>query len=208
MDIVKFAEKLLWYCHNELSKSCFYTQHELAKHYLQELDLHGFLVQVQLTTLDDVPSDEEPPFSLRYAQLAIHFAPTTSALDIPSSIMPIAHCLGNDRAASGTKGRTSPATSRDGPFGQFEDVQCKACSIWGHSVKNCSGLAKIATVHEYITAQFTHAATAVTTWQDLHFENHRTAKAHGFHALADNPANKNPLLDPLDLSDLYQADFQ
>jgi hypothetical protein len=111
MGLIMFAKKLLWYCHNKLSKSRSYTQCELSKHYLQELDLHGFLLQVQLTALDDVPSDEEIPFSLRYAQLAIHFAPTISALDIPSSIMPITHCLGNDRATSGMKKRTSRDTS-------------------------------------------------------------------------------------------------
>jgi hypothetical protein len=107
MDVVMFTEKLLWYCHNKLSKSRFYTQRELSKHYLQELDLHVFLVQVQLAALDDVPPDEETPFSLRCAQLAIHFAPTTSVLDISFSIMPIAHRLGNDRATLGTKGCTS-----------------------------------------------------------------------------------------------------
>jgi hypothetical protein len=33
MDVVMFAEKLLWYRHNKLSKSRFYTQRELSKHY-------------------------------------------------------------------------------------------------------------------------------------------------------------------------------
>jgi hypothetical protein len=207
MDVVMFAEKLLWYCHNELSKSRSYTQRELSKHYLQELDLHGFLVQVQLTALDDVPPDDEIPFSLRYAQLAIHFAPPANIVDVPG--MPQAHRLGNaERNTPSTKGRPSRDNSRDGPFRQFEDVQCKACSIWGHSVKNCSGLAKIATVHEYITAHPAHASTAVKTWRELHIENHRTnTKAHSLHAIPGTTPETLPL-DELDLADLYQADFQ
>jgi hypothetical protein len=196
MDVVKFAEKLLWYCHNELSMN------------LPNITYKNSTCMVSWSKFNSL-SSMMYLLMMKFPSPCVMHNWLSTSLPLPAPwIYYPALCPSLIVSAMSTKGRTSRDTSRDGPFRQFEDVQCKAHSIWGHSVKNCSGLAKIATVHEYITAHPAHAATAVTTWRDLHIENHQTAKAHSLHALTDSPANQNPPSNPLDLSALYQADFQ
>ena len=219
MDSVKFANHLISYCNAELAKNRSYTDQEISCHFLHELDLHEIPVQVELKAIEDMPSGGTLPESLHFTKLALKFAMPAAIVDLPKH--PIAHRLqqsspqdpkrpSSDRPRSAPgpprRGERGPESSaRDRPFRQPEDVQCKACNIWGHSAPSCSGLAKTPSINNYIAAHPDHAATAVKAWKDLHSVNHRAAVAHSLHLLTgEDPST----LDLDDLSCGYQADFQ
>jgi hypothetical protein len=212
MDAVKFATQIMSYCQAELAKNRSYTDHEISLHFLKELDLHGVPVQVPLKALEDLNITAIIPDSLLFTTLALKFARSGIASDIPS--IPTAHRLQQPRPSPTDTattprraggGRGNDSTSRTGPFRQPEDVQCKACNIWGHSAQSCSGLAKIASINAYIAANPTHADTAIRAWKDLHSANHRNSVAHSLHLLTGVDTN-TIVLD--DLTDGYRTDFQ
>jgi hypothetical protein len=206
MDITKFASQLFAYCQSELAKNHFYTDKEISLHFLQELETQGIEVQVQLKALEDLSSASTVPDSLRFTTLALQIPKQDKFSTRPTSTHGITHRLQRSSADQSRDGRRPDVAPKDTdtPFRKPEDVQCQACNIWGHSAQNCTGLAKIASVNEYITAHKDHATTAVRAWKTLHSAKHRKAIAHSLHALTGVEPTTIALDD---LTDSYIADF-
>jgi hypothetical protein len=215
MDITKFASEIMTFRQDEVSNNRFYTDREMSLLFLQDLDLNGIEVQVPLKKIEELPLTAILPDSLTYTALVLKLIPKSS-FSPPTAphFGGVAHRLQQQRPLSSDRslsrnsnprGREKDsAPPRDNPFRQSEDVQCKACNIWGHSAKTCSGLAKTASLLQYITANPAHATTAVKTWQDLHSINHRKAVVHSLHLIGHDTTDL-----PLDdLSEAYCADFQ
>ena len=145
-DPIKFASELLAYKQDEISKAHQYTPQELSLHFLCELDIHSFPVQVPLHALEDLAPDAPVPKSLLITNLALVLAQTHFPSHPPACVLPVARCLNgpsrqssstsshlNSHSRGGPTSLASPSSSNPHPFWQCEELQCAACGTWGHS---------------------------------------------------------------------------
>ena len=184
VDPVSFASALLAYRQGELStKDRQYTSRELSLHFLRELDLHSFPIQVQLKAVEDLAPDCTVPPSLLIPNLASVLAqhsPSTPSQPHAGTFTPLAHRITtpktSTRRTNASHQRPSSTPTPSHSFRQREDdIQCVACCTWGHSASRCSSLAKAALLQTYILANPSHvetAETAATAWRTLHSMNH------------------------------------
>ena len=150
-DPVSFASALLAYRLDEPSKDRQYTSRELSLHFLRELDLHSFPIQVQLKAVEDLAPDCTVPPSLLIPNLALVLAqhsPSTPSQPHAGTFTPLAHRITtpktSTRRTNASHQRPSSTPTPSHPFRQREDIQCVACGTWGHSASRCSSLAKAA----------------------------------------------------------------
>ena len=150
-DPVSFASALLAYRQGELSKDRQYTSRELSLHFLRELDLHSFPIQVHLKAVEDLAPDCPVPPSLLIPNLALVMAqhpPCNLSLTHTGTFTPLAHRITTPHTSTwqtnASHQRPSSTPNPSHPFHQREDIQCVACGTWGHSASRCSSLAKAA----------------------------------------------------------------
>ena len=184
VDPVSFASALLAYRQGELSKDRQYTSRELSLHFLRELDLHSFPIQVQLKAVEDLAPDCPVPPSLLIPNLALVLAqhpPHTPSLTHTGTFTPLAHRITtphpSTRQTNASQKRPSSIPTPSHSFRQREDIQCVACGTWGHSASRCSSLAKAALLQTYILVNPSHAENTATAWRTLHSMNRRHAIA-------------------------------
>ena len=214
VDPVSFASALLAYRQGELStKDRQYTSRELSLHFLRELDLHSFPIQVQLKAVEDLarPDCTVPPPSLLIPNLALVMAqhpPCNLSLTHTGTFTPLAHRITTPHTSTwqtnASHQRPSSTPTPSHPFRQREDIQCVACGTWGHSASRCSSLAKAALLQTYILANPSHAENAATAWRNLHSMNHHQAIAHHLQHL--HPEESLPDLHVDDIY-IYEANF-
>ena len=210
-DPVSFASALLAYRQGELSKDRQYTSRELSLHFLRELDLHSFPIQVQLKAVEDLAPDCPVPPSLLIPNLALVMAqhpPCNLSLTHTGTFTPLAHRITTPHTSTwqtnASHQRPSSTPNPSHPFHQREDIQCVACGTWGHSASRCSSLAKAALLQTYILANPSHAENAATAWRNLHSMNHHQAIAHHLQHL--HPEESLPDLHVDDIY-IYEANF-